>query len=308
MASVRTDCFGAKIADEAVEIGLTLVVVVRVALALDGLADLVVGELEGTRPHDVLLVPVHVLVELLLGVDVGVGVGQRRQEREGGEFQLEHHRLVVRRRDAVYHHEVVLARAGDALGRKHDLVPARGDVLRGQRRAVVKLDALADLERVGQPVVRRLGHLRAQVAHEIRGRGRVARIDADQHAVERSRRVHHGEGRLAVPIVARPGIGRDHVRQDATALRRLRRCGRSTESNDGSQHRLEAETTPHRRQRTPHDGSEPEPRILVRPNVLAGHRLLPSANAAHRLSLCSLSCEVCLAWAAENAKPGLAPR
>ena len=71
-----------------------------------------------------------------------------------------------------------------------DLVPAGGDVLRRQRRAVVKLHALADLERVGQPVVGRLRHLGAQVAPEIGGRGRVARIDADQHAVERCRRVH----------------------------------------------------------------------------------------------------------------------
>ena len=84
-----------------------------------------------------------------------------------------------------------------------DLVPARGDVLGRQRRAVVKLHALADLERVGEPIVGGLRHLGAQVAPEIRGRGRVARIDADQHAVERRRRVHHGIGGFAVPVEAR---------------------------------------------------------------------------------------------------------
>ena len=272
MASVRTDCFGAKIAHEAVEIGLARVIVVGVALALDGLADLEFGELEGARPHDVLLVPVHVLVELLLRVDVGVGVGQCRQERKGGKFQLEHHRLVVRRGDGVDHHEVVLARTGNTLRWVDDLVPAGGDVLRGERRAVVKLHALADLERVGQPIVRGLRHLRAQVALEIRGRGRVARIDTDQHAVERSRRVHHRIGRFAVPIETRACIGRDHVGQDAAALRRLCRGGRRAESNDGSQHRLQAQTMNAHRHRT---GS-----VLVRFIDLASHRLLLMCIAA----------------------------
>ena len=68
-------------ADEAVEIGQSLVVVVGVALALDRLADLVVRELERAGAHDVLLVPVRILVEDLLLVDEGEGVGERRQER-----------------------------------------------------------------------------------------------------------------------------------------------------------------------------------------------------------------------------------
>ena len=80
---------------EAVEVGLSGMIIVRVALALDRLADLIVGQPEGARPHDILLVPVHVLVELLLRVDVGIGVGQRRQERQRGKLELEHHRLVV---------------------------------------------------------------------------------------------------------------------------------------------------------------------------------------------------------------------
>ena len=231
--------FGREDGHEAVEVGLARVIVVGIALALDGLADLVLGHLERTGPHDVLLVPVHVLVELRLRINVAVGIGQRRQERQGGKLQLEHHRLVVRRGDGVDHHEVILARAGDAGLGMDDLVPARGNVLCRQGRAVVKLHALADLEGVGQPVVRRLRHLGAQVAHEIGGRGRIARIDADQDAVERRRRVHHRVGGFAMPIEAGPTVGRDHVGQDAAALGRLCRGRRRAESEDGSQHRLQ---------------------------------------------------------------------
>jgi hypothetical protein len=42
------------------------VIIVGVALTLDGLPDLKFSQLEWPGPHDVLLIPVHVLVENLL--------------------------------------------------------------------------------------------------------------------------------------------------------------------------------------------------------------------------------------------------
>ena len=71
-----------------------------------------------------------------------------------------------------------------------DRIPARRDVLGRQRRAVVEFDALADLEGVGLPVIGRLRHRRAQIAHKVGGRGRVFRVDPDQHAVERRGRMN----------------------------------------------------------------------------------------------------------------------
>ena len=64
-------------------------VVVRVAHALDRLAGFVADELERAGAHDVLLVPVGVLVEHFLLVDPVIGIGERRQEGAGGEFQVE---------------------------------------------------------------------------------------------------------------------------------------------------------------------------------------------------------------------------
>ena len=111
-----------------------------------------------------------------------------------------------------------------------DLLPARRHVGGGQRRAVVELDALADLEGVGLAVVGRRRHRGAQIADEIGGRGRIVGIDPDQHAVERRRRMHGREGGLAMAVEARRRVGRDHVGQRAAALRRVggrRRAGRA---------------------------------------------------------------------------------
>ena len=112
------------------------------------------------------------------------------------------------------------------------LLPARRDIGRGQRRAVVEFDALADLERVGLAVIGRLRHLGAEIADEIGRRGRVFRVDADQHAVKRRDRMHRREGLLAMPVEARRRVGRDHIGQRAAAFRRLvgreRRGGRDS--------------------------------------------------------------------------------
>src|SRR5262249_38614500 len=78
---------GREDAGEAVEIRLPRMIVVGVAYALDRLADLVARELERAGAHDVLFVPMRILVEDRLLVDPGEGIGQRRQESAGRELR-----------------------------------------------------------------------------------------------------------------------------------------------------------------------------------------------------------------------------
>ena len=164
-------------------------------------------------------IPARILVEDLLLVDPAEGVGERRQKCSGREFQVEHDGRRIGRLDRVDHHVMALARAQDALGRMDDVVPARRHVRCGQRRPVVKLDTLADLEGVGLAVIGRLRHRRAQIADEVGRRRRVVRIDADQHAVKGCGRMHGREGALAVGIKARRSVRRDHVGQGAAVFR-----------------------------------------------------------------------------------------
>ena len=112
---------------------------------------------------------------------------------------------------------VALARADDALGRMHDVLPARRHVGAVSWRAVVELHALADLEGVGLAVVGRLRHLGAEIADEVGRRRRIVGIDADQHAVERRRGMQRGVGRLACArrssAARRPGSCRSACRR-----------------------------------------------------------------------------------------------
>ncbi|HEV8031867.1 MAG TPA: hypothetical protein VGP42_12695 [Stellaceae bacterium] len=206
---------------EPVEVGQPGMVVIRVANPGDRLAGLVGDELERARSQDVLLVPMRVLVEVLLLVDEGERVGERRQEGAGGKFQPEDDSLWVRRLDPVHHHVPALARADDALRREDDVLPARLDIGRGQRRSVVEFDPDTQIEGVGPAVIGRLWHLGAQVAHEIGGGGRVLRVDSDQDAVERRRRVQHREGALAMTVKARRRVGRDQIGQRAAMFWRF---------------------------------------------------------------------------------------
>ncbi len=162
-------------AGEPIEIGQALVVVVGVALALDRLTDLILDELERSRSHHVLFVPVRIAIEDFLLVDIGERIGQRGQEGAGREFQVEHHGCRVRCLDAIDHHEIALPRTGDTRPGMHDLLPACRDVVRGQRRPVVPFHAVTDAECLGLAVVGRLRHLGAQVAHEVGRRRRVRR-------------------------------------------------------------------------------------------------------------------------------------
>ncbi len=212
--------------DDGVEIRQPRVVVVRVALAPDRLAGLVADQLEGAGAHDVLLVPARIAVEDFLLVDPGVGVGERRDEGAGREFEAKHDSVRVGCLDRVDHDVEGLPCAGDAGRRADDLAPAGGDVGGGQRRAVMPFDAVADLEGVGLAAIGRGRHLGAEIADEIGRRGRVVRVDPDQDAVVRRRRVHRGVGGLAVAIEAGRRVGGDEVGQGAAAFWRLPGTGR----------------------------------------------------------------------------------
>ena len=215
----RVDC------GEAVEIGQALAVVIGVAGAGDRLAGLVADEFERAGAEDVLLVPVLVLVEDRLLVDVGERVGEARQESRGRVFEPEDDGLRVRRLNLVDHREIGLAGAGDTLRRADDAAPARHHVGRAQRRAVVKLHPVAQCEGVGLALLGRLWHFGAQIADKVGGRGRVFRVDPHQDAVKRRGDMHHRECRLAVSVEARRRIGRDHVGQRAARFRDLGREG-----------------------------------------------------------------------------------
>src|SRR5215471_8720843 len=70
------------------------------------------------------------LADFLL-VDPGEGVGERRQESTGREFQMEDQGCPVGCFDLVDHHVQALSRAGDPFRGIDDLVPTRGHVSGG---------------------------------------------------------------------------------------------------------------------------------------------------------------------------------
>ena len=71
---------------KAIEVRQALAEVVRVALALDRLANIVAHELERAGAENILFVPMWVLVEDRLFVDPGIGVCQRRQKCISGKL------------------------------------------------------------------------------------------------------------------------------------------------------------------------------------------------------------------------------
>ncbi len=151
------------------------------------------------------------------------GIGERRQERGRRIFETEDDRVLVGRFDLVDHRVITAARADDPGRRRDDLVPARRHVIGRERRVVGEFNVGTNSEGIGSAVVHRLGDFGADIAHEVGRRGRVLRIDPDQHAVERRDRVDRRERVLAVAVPARRRVGRDHVGQRAAALRRLPR-------------------------------------------------------------------------------------
>ena len=168
----------------------------------------------------------RVLFQNLLLVDEGVRIGEGRQEGARRKFETDHDGRGIGRLDLVHHVEIAGARAQHALWREGDHLEALRDILGGQRVAIVELDALPDLERVGLVVIGRFRHFGAEIAHEIGRRGRVVRIDPDKDAVIGRDRMDRGVGRLAMPVEGRRRIGRDQVGQRAAAFRGIRRARR----------------------------------------------------------------------------------
>ncbi len=215
---------------EAVEIGLTLDIVVRIALALDEGAGFAPVPNERTGTHDVLLIPMDILVEDRLGIDEVVGVRERRNEGAGRILQLEHDGVVVGRAHAGDRHVECLTRAGHAFRREDDLVVGRHHVFRGERRAIAELDAITELERIGLAAVGRLRHFGAKIADEL-AVVRHRRVDPDQQAVERCNRMDERESGFAMAVEARR-FGRHDVFQDSAFGRSGR--GRGPGVGDGN--------------------------------------------------------------------------
>ena len=132
--------------------------------------------------------------------------------------------------------------------------------------AVVELHVGADLEGVGLAVVGRLRHLGAEIADELGGRRRIVRRDADQHAVERRRGMHRGEGRLAMAVEARRRVGRNHVDERSAALGRLRPRG------NRSDRRCQAEARSQKSRTKVHLPPPVQPDFLVLFVTLTLHR------------------------------------
>ena len=206
-------------ADKPVEIWQPRPVVIGIALARDRLSGLVILQAKRPGAENVFLVPMRVAVEDRLLVEERVRVRQSRKEGCGSEFEVEDDGVRVRRLDLVDQAGIVAAlRADDAGWRKDDLVPACRDVVRGHLVAVGELHVVADREGVGGAVIGRLGDFGADVAYKLGRIGRVVRVRADQHAVERRHRVDRRKCVLALPVKTRRCIGGDHIGQRAAAL------------------------------------------------------------------------------------------
>ena len=217
-------------------------VIFGVTVAADGLAEFECLEFERTGTKDVFLVPMRVPSENVRLVNERVRVCERRQKRRCRKFQFEHDGSGIGCGDRIDHRVNAGPRTEDAGCGIDDGVPARGDVRGGELGAVMPFDAIADFERPGFPLVGRFRHLGAQVAHEIVGRCGVLRIDANQHAVEWSDRVHRCEGDFTVSVETRRCVGGDHICEDTATLWRLRR-----DSGEGEGHQKRGQQAAHRR-------------------------------------------------------------
>ena len=219
-AADRGDLLGRRAHEQgavAVEVGLALVPVVRVALA-DPLRPLDVrDEREGPRAHDVRLVPVLVLRQDVGLVDPVPGRGEVQQQGRLGPLQAKAHRVRVGRLHHLHRGVGVLAQRLDPRGREDDPVVGGLDVLRRHLAAVVELHALVELEGVDQAVLGdRPGF--GQVTDRLRP-GLVERIHPHQRVVVRRGRVDEPEGLLLVRVVG--GRLRGHHEHELAAIARL---------------------------------------------------------------------------------------
>ena len=152
----------------------------------------------------------------VLGKDQEV-VAERIHQRAERLLQPDDHRVRIRRVDPVDHRFV---RSGARVQRKDHLVDRVLDVGGAERMSVVPLDALVQLERVGEAVVGDRPGLR-EIGHRLE-----AAVEPDQHAEHVARDDLLDEVR-ARRSVERPGIAgdADHHRI-AVARFRVRRGGR----------------------------------------------------------------------------------
>ena len=129
--------------------------------------------------------------------------GEESARRNDASGYFRRKRTVVGSGASIASTDAVLALAAraDAGRREDDLVVGGLDVLRRHLAPVVELDALAELERVGQPVLGD-GPALGEITDRL-GPGRVGRIDPEQRAVVRGDRVDEPEGLLAVAVVGR---------------------------------------------------------------------------------------------------------
>ena len=187
---------------EAVEVGQALAEVAVEPLAHPMRAAHVLDELEGARAHDLGFRVFRVLLELGGAVDAVEGRSQQRQEGGVDRLELEDDGGRIRRLDGGDVGEALLAHRDHALGWVGDALEGRLDVGRGQRRAVVELDAVVQRESVGE-AVRGDRPALGQIADDLRVLGAVP---PDQQRILRGHRMQQREGLGGVAVV-RGGLG-----------------------------------------------------------------------------------------------------
>src|SRR5581483_4789647 len=178
------------------------------------LADAVLLQLEGAGAgRDHLAEVALVVVDRLLRGDDGRRPGQHFEQIRDRLAERDDDGVGVGRIDLVDRGEQALDRADRALRRRLHAVDRGDHVGRGERRAVVELDALAQLERVGLAVARllvRLGELR----HD-----RLQAVERVEPHEVRVHVPHRGRGR-ALDRVEVVGGDAERGAQDAALLRR----------------------------------------------------------------------------------------
>ena len=204
---------------DAVEVRQPLVPVVRVLfhhpdLVLDPALAL---ERSGAGNVDDAAQVALIVVQRLLAHDAVPAAGEGRHHEAGGPRlgQLEHHRLLVGRRDLADGRKQRAARDHHAGRRLADAVVGRLHVLRREVRAVVELHALAQVESVGLAVLGDLPAVR-QVGND--GLARIARV-APHQVVEHAALAAQAVDRARLMKVEMRRARGDGVFQDAARLR-----------------------------------------------------------------------------------------
>ena len=108
---------------------------------------------EGSGPHHVGFVPAHVLREDVGLVDPVPRRGQRHEEGARRPLEPEDHRVGVGRLDGFDVEILALAVGGHPGGWEDDLFVAGLDVFGRHLATVMELHAVAELDRVGSPVL-----------------------------------------------------------------------------------------------------------------------------------------------------------